>query len=274
MSLPRLHFLRAPNTLDCMFIVWGTKIIRRRLGLVALVCPICRDITSCRVSSVLRVSHVYYIPTGKGKLALYESSCSACGLILPHHPTSTFTPVPEPLPTMEALAEATNPDVFKHVDDLIALGELVRTNTLPAERRVRVIAETLDSMSYMTELGAKQGRDESLQALAALGLIITLPATLILLFDGQKLYGAIAGVLAAAFLALTIRLIMRGPRSMLRRKTIPTFRIAMEPMNPTREELDAAVELLRSGKSPMGKWVTGKLLDEGLRSAALSPSPR
>lgn len=257
-----------------MILIWGTKLVRRKLGLVAMACPICRDITSCELTSARRVRHLYYIPLSSGTLALYESKCQSCGLIRRHHPALEFTPVAEPLASMEELARVTNPAVLDQVEKLIQLGEQVRQGTLPPDRRVYFIADTLDAVTYMTELGGRKGRDESLQALSALGLILTLPATLIFLFGDQKLYAGIAGILAAGFLALTIRLILRGPQDMLRKTTLPLLRVALEPLNPTREELDSAVALLQSDKSPMGKWVTGQQLEEGLRSSKAEPSPR
>src|SRR5882724_7151949 len=65
-----------------MIIIYGTKILRRKLGRVADFCPICRTITACELKSVSKASHLYYITIGGGDLIGHETNCESCGIQL------------------------------------------------------------------------------------------------------------------------------------------------------------------------------------------------
>ena len=44
-----------------MFIIWGTKIVERKLGYVADFCSICRGARPFTVFKVVQVGHLYYL---------------------------------------------------------------------------------------------------------------------------------------------------------------------------------------------------------------------
>ena len=65
-----------------MFIVWGTKRVERKLGMVADFCPICREVRAFQLIRVGLASHVYYVSFGEGKLAGHVIRCHECGVRL------------------------------------------------------------------------------------------------------------------------------------------------------------------------------------------------
>ncbi len=62
-----------------MFIIWGTKTRRERLGVVADWCFNCRRVRAFTVSDYFRVPHVYYISLGRGTLTATARECWECG---------------------------------------------------------------------------------------------------------------------------------------------------------------------------------------------------
>ena len=61
-----------------MFVVWGTKIKRKKVGRVADFCPMCRGLSVFELRRVGEASHVYYISFGQGTLLGYDITCETC----------------------------------------------------------------------------------------------------------------------------------------------------------------------------------------------------
>jgi hypothetical protein len=61
-----------------VFIIWGTLTRQQRLGNVADWCRNCRKVRAFVVTKYFRVSHLYYIPMGRGTLAGTVRECWHC----------------------------------------------------------------------------------------------------------------------------------------------------------------------------------------------------
>jgi hypothetical protein len=61
-----------------MFIIWGTKGRQEKLGTVADWCPNCQSARAFTVTKHFRVSHVYFIPLGRGTLVATVKQCWEC----------------------------------------------------------------------------------------------------------------------------------------------------------------------------------------------------
>lgn len=69
-----------------MIIIWGKSVKKRFQGIVADRCFLCQSITTATLESVHHVSHVYYIPLGRGELVQNQNWCHACGGIVVSDP--------------------------------------------------------------------------------------------------------------------------------------------------------------------------------------------
>lgn len=66
-----------------MLIVWGTKLRQRDVGSKKLFCPVCRELTECRVSRTFEHRHLYLVTYGKGSPVSDTAICTACGCEFP-----------------------------------------------------------------------------------------------------------------------------------------------------------------------------------------------
>lgn len=64
-----------------MFILWGTKETKKRLGFVADFCLTCGKIGTFEVHKHALKSHLYYLPYGKEKEVQYRKCCQECSNI-------------------------------------------------------------------------------------------------------------------------------------------------------------------------------------------------
>ena len=62
-----------------MFIVFGEKQARRRLGFVAEHCSACSSIRPVKIVRVGMAPHIFWVPLGKGRLIGYYGECDQCG---------------------------------------------------------------------------------------------------------------------------------------------------------------------------------------------------
>jgi hypothetical protein len=108
-----------------MIFIWGSYGKERPRGFVADRCPVCRDVRTFKVVDHYKVSHIYYIPLGGGKLLGTTKTCEACGADVPWNPGEHPTIVREATASPEQLLRATNP----------VLAEIIAVERRVEERR-------------------------------------------------------------------------------------------------------------------------------------------
>src|SRR5262249_23601392 len=123
-----------------MFIVWGKKIKKQRLGFVAEYCPVCRDLRTFLVNRVGSASHVYYISFGEGDLVGYERISTQCDSPFKAVPDRYSGMAPDARPPTELINE-TFPGYYKTYAEQIENDKKARNNPsqlTPNERRARL----------------------------------------------------------------------------------------------------------------------------------------
>jgi hypothetical protein len=112
-----------------MLIIWGTKVNQDPRGAVADKCSVCADVQLFDVTDHYEVSHIYFIPLGRGTRVATTRACIRCGTEFHCEPDSYddyLTP--------------------QESDDL-SIEEIVeRTNTALGEARAR--RQQLEDMAY------------------------------------------------------------------------------------------------------------------------------
>ena len=86
-----------------MFIIWGSKVYQKQLGIVADKCVGCGKVEAFTVTEHYRVGHIYFIPLGTGTCELTTGNASAAIRSSPALPmgmtTSCRTRTPTSLPS-------------------------------------------------------------------------------------------------------------------------------------------------------------------------------
>lgn len=257
-----------------MFVVWGTKIKRARLGWVADFCPICRDARPFQLRKVSSVGHLYYISFGSGNLLGYERTCGDCGITLnaDAHRYASLTPSTDQ--DLDSLIAATNPQFAAQNAARLDLEERLEARKLTPEERVALIREPLVLVSPSVEHRAAQTQFDGQSGLGGLATL-ALPALILIIASataGQLPEWAGLTALALAILGglFTLYSLATDSRRFIRREVNPRLLRALRPIEPTLEELESVIQQLRTIKHPIGRRINPRRLFEDLQHSSLT----
>jgi hypothetical protein len=239
-----------------MFIVWGKKVVYRKLGHVADFCPICREVRAFEVRRVGVAGHVYYISFGDGELAGHDRTCRSCGIILKADLGSYASLSPTDAGPLEALIGQTFPNLREAAGDRLAIEEQVQQSPdsfSPDERRALLREPFLLLSPKVDQRFAAVHIDKEIGlALAAvLGLCILGPLLAAQLRSGA---GFDAFLIALALGAvLVVWMGVGAGRRYLARQVIPALATALRPLRPQEQELQQVLGELKSHKLKIGR---------------------
>lgn len=241
-----------------MIVIHGTKVQRRLRGQATAFCPICRLPAQLSVSSVCRVSHVYYIPLGRGNHVADEARCQQCGTLFGAAP-GAMKENPFPATDVESAMQMLPPEAVDGLMGRMEVEERLADGTLSPEERLQLIAEPFLVLEYQFQIGVKGGSRESLIAVAVVLWLAATAAAIILWSDvksmGRRPHGSMTQwaiactALAAGLLALTIYLIVTQKRHVASGAMLDRLTSALLPLQPTEVELETVRQLLRTSKS-------------------------
>lgn len=246
-----------------MFIFWGRKLVRRKLGYVADFCPICRTQRPFELQRIGSAGHVYYISVGEGKLVGHERACAECGTSFAAEPTiyAGVSKTLDPLPQLEKL---TFPNYSEVLKERLELEKKVQTNPslLSSEERHALIRSPFLLLSPKVE-----NRFASTHIDKEIGLSIA--AGIALLIIGPGIVGALAPdkvdlsvlVFICAGLSLVVWQGFKSGRRFLQRQVVPSLAKTLAPLKPTEHEIKAVlVELNQLGHKIGKKFVVADLI--------------
>jgi len=238
-----------------MFIVWGRKLVYRKQGYVADFCPICRVPSAFELKRVGSAGHVYYVSVGEGQLVGYERTCQTCRTPLKAEP-STYASVAHAPAALPALQAQTFPNLTTALSERLALEERVRNApaSLTADERQALIRSPFLILSPKVE---KRFKTTQFDGKAALSIV----AAIVLMVLGPALVSVVAPnaadvaipVFIALGLALVIWQMMSGGRRFMKREIVPVLARTLGPLSPTRTEIDATLQELRTAKHQIGR---------------------
>jgi hypothetical protein len=237
-----------------MFVVWGRKLVYRKMGYVADFCPICRSPQQFELKRIGSASHVYYVSFGEGQLAGYERTCGACRTTFRAEPSAyaSISKTPEPL---AALTTQTFPNLDIAYRDRLALEEKVRrapTSLSTAERQALIRSPFLLLSPKVEKRFASTHIDKEVG--------LSMAAAVALLIAGPALTRAVApdasGMAALVFIALGVLLVVwqifRSRRRFMMRQVVPVLASAIRPLRPTESELKFVLAELTQLKHKIG----------------------
>lgn len=265
-----------------MFIVWGRKIVRRKLGQVADFCPICRKTTAFTLVRVGSAGHVYYISSGEGELVGHERACTECGTTLRAEP-ATYAGVGKARTPLAELVAQTYPGIDDARSERFALEARIAGDlqSLSADERGALIREPFMVLSGKVEehfSTTHLDKEMLLAIVAALVLLVVGPASLHGLMPEEE--GTLFLVFGLIGLALVVWQGIQSGQRFMRKAILPQLARALHPLRPTQGELDEVRSALRTHGHKLGRRLRTEDLmaqlerrESRTRSASLSPDP-
>jgi hypothetical protein len=241
-----------------MFIVWGTKVVRKVRGRTADFCRLCRDFRPHRGVEVLSVAHIYYIPLGRRQAHGFEMTCESCGL-LHAMPATLGRPalLRDGLADVETLISQTNPQGRSKWADRLAFEERARAGTLSSEERPTALLEPFLLADSLLENRMKARRFDRLSGLAFVMTFVGFFATLgigtsYLRSNHRETLNA-AFAVGGFFALVTLVLAASSVRRYARRELLPVIARSLGPLRPNRGEIATAIERLKEARVRIGR---------------------
>lgn len=243
-----------------MFIVWGTKRVERKLGMVADFCPICREVRAFQLIRVGLASHVYYVSFGEGQLAGHIIHCCECGVNLGVNPTRYAKTETDSRVSLEALIRDTFPNLREiNAARLELEAKVKRTrSSLSADEYRRLLMEPFALLNPQVE--QRFAKSTEMDKQSGIGCLGTLLIGAALFFGSLKFSGPVQDkILLAALIFVAIGTIYTfvqmhlGPRRFFRAKILPMLVKSLKPLQPTREELADCMERCKTLGLRIGK---------------------
>lgn len=251
-----------------MVIIWGRKLVYRRLGYVSDFCSVCRALRSFELRRVSSARHVYYISFSSGEPLDIERACLECHSFFSANPDAYSAISAQRLP-LEELRKSAAPKATEILEEQLATEQRIRSSpaSLSIQERQALIEGAFAAVGRTVERRFEAGylspgmRNVIVVALMVMALIIAWPA-----FMSEDL----AALLLIAMVALVGgQWILSGPRFM-RRQILPALATCLYSFRPTESEVRSVLTRLS------GREIARRLNVRGLvrRMEKLAAAPQ
>lgn len=258
-------------------IIWGTRIKRRKLGRVADFCPICRCFQAFKLIRVGQARHIYFISFGWGKLVRHEMVCETCGSSFPTDCLRYRSVSDNPLAHFDVLAEETHPNLADRYAERLRLEERFCNGTTTMQDRAELIREAFVAIAYRIEERAAEGHIDIYTGLAPL-LTIAMTAAVVFGYgfvadqSDPEIWDTMIVVVYGALslgCAATLVLLATDVRRFIRSKIHPVLVAALQPLQPSVEELQAVLTGLKVFGLAVGRKVDAQRLFNDMSESSL-----
>lgn len=239
-----------------MYIHVDVKERRRPIGWVADLCPICRDLRAFEVNELRRVARVYFVPLGRGSLEGCEITCVDCQSVM-EAPEEGYEAVSNRRRDPAQLVSMTNPGLLDRAEDWFERQHKVAKGSLDKAERTREIVTVLRALDHMAWVRSRGGPEELLTALCIIVFFVVLIGT-VMTWAGSPTWRIVFAVTAAGMLAISTTLVLTHRSMAAGRHLLPRLVRALEPLEPTQDEIDAALMLAQRQGLRIGRYVTGR----------------
>jgi hypothetical protein len=259
-----------------VFIVWGTKIKRRKLARVADFCPICRKARAHILRRIGGAGHVYYISFGQGKLLGHEVECETCHARHEADMRDYAAVSQDPIADVDGLLTETFPNFQEFYAPRLAIEQRIAAGTLQGEDRTDMLREPFFRLDSMLEqnraepesspLGKKVGWATLLVGMAFALAAALHPAKQSELYS--NLLAALLVLLGVGIVASLVLLTTRLPWYMKNRLR-PQLLRALLPLAPNLPELEETLDFCKQSGLRIGKKIKPSKLWSWLEEARL-----
>jgi len=228
-------------------IIWGTKIVRKRLGYVADFCPIDREPTAFRLTRVGEASHLYYLSIGSGKLIGHEICCEVCGVTIEAELDRYASISKRPTELLELLGQ-TFPNLTEVYRERLELEQRMGSGELTSIERRDLIREPFMLLNSLLEARGSETSFDWQSGMGCLALFVV-PALLYGLLSTVaptlQATGMIVLVVAGLMLVWSLYLVFTEVGRYMRREIYPRLASALVPLDPDLGELKETLGYLR-----------------------------
>ena len=157
-----------------MIFIWGTKSREEDGGVVGDWCEGCRAPNFHRLTNYFKVSHVYYIPLGKGQYVGTNRRCTQCGTLAACTPTTyshALTHSQAMGLSIEQVLEATNPPLMQQLHKQRAMEYNIAQRLAQPGFAPALAPGAMPPASPAALTPARQADQRMLSALQALGTL-------------------------------------------------------------------------------------------------------
>jgi hypothetical protein len=243
-----------------MFIVWGTKRVERKLGMVADFCPICREVRAFQLIRIGLASHVYYVSFGEGKLAGHVIRCHECGVRLKADRARYAATEKDSRIDLEVLVRDTFPKLREVCAARLEVETRIRQTpfSLSADERKYFLMEPFALLNPLVEQRFANSTEMDKQSgLGCLGTVVVGGG---LLFASLAYHGPIqdkilllAAILFGIGTVYTFVQLHLGPRRFFTAQVLPPLVKALKPLKPAREDVAACIDRCKTQSLKISK---------------------
>jgi hypothetical protein len=247
-----------------MFIFWGTKEIKKKLGDVADYCPICRDFRKFKLIRHGAAGHLYGISLGNGKLIGFTKTCQTCKTLFDADP-EIYASISKKDFSLPHLLSRTLPNANTLYSEQRELDKKLTAQPhafTPDERKRLILHPFLLLSARVENFFESTHVDKPMAVAIAAGIIIWMLSAVVIsqltTFDPEEtpMY-LIASFLPGIFLVVWQTLGAR--RRYFQNQIIPLIVSNLKPLKPTPDELSSTLAELKTLRYSIGKKI--KLAD-------------
>jgi hypothetical protein len=255
-----------------MVIIWGRKLVYRRLGYVSDFCAVCRGIRPFELRLVSSARHIYYVSFSSGEPLHDERVCLECHSFFSANPEAYSAVSAERVP-LEELRKLATPKAIETLDEQLATEHRIRSSpaSLSPQERQAFIEEACAAVGRTVERRFAPGYISPgmiravLVALGLMVLIIIRPA-----FMSEDI-AALLTIAAVVFVGgqwiLSTALFM--PRQIL-----PVLATCLYSLRPSESEVRSVLATRLSGREITQRLNVGQLMRRMEKLAAADGRPR
>jgi hypothetical protein len=235
--------------------IWGTKRRERKVGYVADFCPICRELRPFQLVAINMVSHVYWIPLGRGQIVGHIEICQECGIKLKADPTA-FIGTVKNLPTgFDQLVANTYPNIYAAYGNRLKMEDRVRSNpwSLDTQDRLTLIRESFTLAANVLESKFAGATEIDLLIGMSLLLTVAMPMLILILAHSLPAYSKLHEYVGTAIWISTIGGVSAliysmatAKRRYIKSELLPLLCRALGPLKPSSNEIESVLSGLRS----------------------------
>lgn len=254
-----------------MFIVSGTKIKKRRVGLVADYCPICQVGQGCDVVEIRAAGHLYGVSLGRGKLVGQEICCRCCknswGTEI-----EAFRDIANKKDTHLELAELvgiTNPGLPKRIQSIMEVEERMRLGSATTDERRSLLAGPL--MPFNAELEQRLS-EMHFDGLSAFWMFLTIALPVYIVFSSpfkvmtsEEINNYIGMGVGGVCFAILVYLVATDGSRFCRRVIMPRVVPALANLQPSLSDIKDVLAFLSRRGAAIGKKMKAESLFEAIQ---------
>lgn len=256
-----------------MFIIWGTRNIRRHRGYVAEFCAICRAIKPFRVQDIKLAHHFFFIPITKSDTTGQMLTCTSCGQQSFVDAGARDAFVDDAHADIDRLVRETNPTLLEELTDRLVLEEKAKQSPdkLTPGERTALLTEPFVALSSQVERWFAPGGCANV--FGALALVVALFLGCLWIVYSDETEGAMralvtaGGVVGAVLFVAAVWSLATSKRRYMKGRVVPLLARALAPLKPSEAELAEILKSLEADNHKIGKKLNPGWILDAMRAA-------